>query len=58
MSPTPKHFLDLDALDASTLRAIVDTAAAMKKSGRVPKALGVPAGAVMKIDENGGVRAG
>jgi ornithine carbamoyltransferase len=49
MSPTPKHFLDLDALDASTLRAIVDTAAAMKKSGRVPKALGVPAGAVLAM---------
>jgi ornithine carbamoyltransferase len=49
MSPTPKHFLDLDALDAPTLRAIVDSAAAMKKSGRVPKALGVPAGAVLAM---------
>ena len=49
MSLTPKHFLDLDVLDASTLRAIVDSAAAMKKSGRVPKALGVPAGAVLAM---------
>ncbi|HUW72871.1 MAG TPA: ornithine carbamoyltransferase [Methyloceanibacter sp.] len=48
MSP-PKHFLDLDALDASTLRAIVDNAAAMKKSGKVPKALGVPSGAVLAM---------
>jgi ornithine carbamoyltransferase len=30
----PRHFLDLDALDAATLRAILDTAHAMKKAGR------------------------
>jgi len=48
MSP-PKHFLDLDALDAPSLRAIVDTGAAMKKSGKVPKALGVPSGAVLAM---------
>ena len=28
MPPSTKHFLDLDVLDAATLRAIVDTAAA------------------------------
>jgi len=49
MSPSPKHFLDLDALDAPTLRAILDTAAAMKKSGKVPKTLGVPDGAVLAM---------
>ena len=49
MSPQPKHFLDLDVLDASTLRAIIDSAAAMKKSGKVPKALGVPPGAVLAM---------
>src|SRR5688500_4986825 len=30
----PRHFLDLDAIDGATLRAIVDTAHAMKKAGR------------------------
>jgi ornithine carbamoyltransferase len=30
----PRHFLDLDAIDGGTLRAIVDTAHAMKKAGR------------------------
>jgi len=49
MSPSPKHFLDLDALDVSTLRAIIDAAAAMKKSGKVPKALRVPQGAVLAM---------
>jgi ornithine carbamoyltransferase len=49
MSLSPKHFLDLDVLDAKTLRAIVDAAAAMKKSGKVPKALHVPAGAVLAM---------
>lgn len=49
MPAQPKHFLDLDALDASVLRAIVDSAAAMKKSGRVPKTLGVPSGAVLAM---------
>jgi ornithine carbamoyltransferase len=33
----PRHFIDLDALPAATLRAIVDAAHAMKKAGkRVP----------------------
>ena len=37
---SPRHFLDLDAIDAATLRAIVDTAHAMKKAGkRVPTRL-------------------
>jgi ornithine carbamoyltransferase len=49
MSSQPKHFLDLDLLDASILRAILDSAAAMKKSGKVPKALGVPQGAVLAM---------
>lgn len=34
---SPRHFLDLDVLDASTLRSIVDAAHAMKRAGkRVP----------------------
>jgi ornithine carbamoyltransferase len=49
MPPSPKHFLDLDALNVSTLRAIIDTAAAMKRSGKVPKALAVPQGAVLAM---------
>ncbi|HXF53052.1 MAG TPA: ornithine carbamoyltransferase [Hyphomicrobiaceae bacterium] len=36
----PRHFLDLDGIDAATLRAIVDNAHAMKRAGkRVPTAL-------------------
>ena len=34
-----KHFLDIDSLDAKTLRAILDTAAAVKKNPRVLKGL-------------------
>ena len=34
---SPKHFLDIDALDASTLRAIVDLALAMKRKRAAPK---------------------
>ncbi len=45
----PKHFLDLDALDASTLRTIVDKAAALKTSRTTPKALGVPQGSVLAM---------
>ena len=33
-SASPRHFLDLDALDAKTLRRIVDMAHAMKKAGK------------------------
>jgi ornithine carbamoyltransferase len=39
----PKHFLDIDVLDAKTLRAILDDAAAIKRKrnkGRVPKGPG------------------
>ena len=36
---SPRHFLDIDALDAKTLRAIINWAAAMKRKGRVPKDL-------------------
>ena len=32
--PQPRHFLDLDALDAKTLRGIIDMAHAMKKAGK------------------------
>jgi ornithine carbamoyltransferase len=46
---SPKHFLDIAALDANILRAIIDTAAEIKKKGRVPKALGVPSGAVLAM---------
>ena len=49
MPSSTKHFLDLDVLDAATLRAIVDTAARIKRSGKVPKALGVPPGAVLAM---------
>lgn len=45
---TPKHFLDLDALDAATLRAIVDMAKSSKTSGKT-KAPGVPQGAVLAM---------
>jgi ornithine carbamoyltransferase len=35
----PKHFLDIDALDAKTLRAIIDWAHEIKRKGHVPKRL-------------------
>jgi ornithine carbamoyltransferase len=39
----PRHFLDLDGIDASTLRWIVDTAHAMKRAGkRAPDAMRPP----------------
>jgi ornithine carbamoyltransferase len=42
-SSAPRHFLDLDALDARTLRTILDMAHAMKKAGkRVPAKLKPP----------------
>ena len=46
---SPKHFIDIAALDAKTLRAIIDTAAGMKKTGKVPKALGLKSGAVLAM---------
>ncbi len=45
----PSHFLDLDALDTQTLRAIVDTAAALKKARKMPKAFAVPEGVVLAM---------
>jgi len=35
----PKHFLDIDALDTKTLRAIIDWAHEIKRKGHVPKRL-------------------
>ena len=46
---SPRHFLDIDALDAKTLRAIIDWAAAMKRKGRVPKGLKPKRGAVLAM---------
>jgi ornithine carbamoyltransferase len=44
----PKHFLDIDALDAKTLRAIIDDAAAIKrKRGKISK--GLAEGAVLAM---------
>jgi ornithine carbamoyltransferase len=40
----PRHFLDLDALDAPTLRKILDMAHAMKKAGKKTPAKFRPAG--------------
>jgi ornithine carbamoyltransferase len=34
ISTSPRHFLDIDALDAKTLRGIIDAAHVMKKAGR------------------------
>ena len=49
MSSTPSHFLDLNALDTRTLRAILDTAVSLKRARKVPKALAVPDGAVLAM---------
>lgn len=46
---SPKHFLDIDALDRKALRAIIDTAAEMKRKGRVPKSLRLRRGAVLAM---------
>jgi len=45
----PKHFLDIDALDRKTLRAILDLAGAIKRKGRVPKAIKLRPGAVLAM---------
>ena len=42
--PQPRHFLDLDALDAPTLRKILDMAHAMKKAGKKTPAKFKPPG--------------
>ena len=44
-----KHFIDIDALDRRALRAIIDSAAAMKRKGRVPKNLRLHRGAVLAM---------
>ena len=46
---SPKHFLDIDALDAGTLRAIVDLALAMKRKGRAPKSVTLPQAPVLAM---------
>jgi ornithine carbamoyltransferase len=48
MSP-PRHFLDIDALDRKSLRAIIDAAAQIKRRGRVPKGLKLRPGAVLAM---------
>jgi hypothetical protein len=45
----PKHFIDIDALDRKSLRAIIDSAAQMKRKGRVPKSLRLKRGAVLAM---------
>jgi ornithine carbamoyltransferase len=44
ITPQPRHFLDLDALDAPTLRKILDMAHAMKKAGKKTPAKFKPPG--------------
>ncbi len=46
---SPKHFLDIDALDRKSLRAIIDLAAAIKRKGRAPKSLKLTPGAVLAM---------
>jgi ornithine carbamoyltransferase len=46
---SPKHFLDVDALDRKSLRTIIDTATEMKRKGRVPKPLRLRRGAVLAM---------
>jgi ornithine carbamoyltransferase len=46
---SPRHFLDIDAVDRKDLRAIIDTAAAMKRKGRVPKSLMLRRGAALAM---------
>jgi ornithine carbamoyltransferase len=45
----PKHFLDIDLLDRKSLRSIIDTAATMKRKGRVPKSLRLRHSAVLAM---------
>jgi ornithine carbamoyltransferase len=45
----PKHFLDIDALDSKTLRAIIDLATSIKRKGRAPKSLKLKPGAVLAM---------
>jgi ornithine carbamoyltransferase len=45
----PRHFLDIDALSASTLRAILDDAAAMKAQGRAVPGKRIRQGSVLAM---------
>jgi len=49
MTMSPKHFLDIDALDRKSLRAIIDTATTIKRKRRAPKSLGLKPGAVLAM---------
>ena len=49
LKPPPKHFLDIDALDSKTVRALLDLAAEIKRKGRVPKSLKLKPGAVLAM---------
>jgi ornithine carbamoyltransferase len=46
---SPKHFLDIDASDARTLRAVIDWAHEIKRKGRLPKGLKLREGAVLAM---------
>lgn len=46
---SPNHFLDIDALDRKSLRAIIDVAASIKRKGHAPKSLGLKPGAVLAM---------
>jgi ornithine carbamoyltransferase len=49
MGKSPRHFLDIGALDAKTLRGIIDTAAAIKRKGRLPNSLKCKRGAMLAM---------
>jgi ornithine carbamoyltransferase len=44
-----KHFIDIDALDRKSLRAIIDAAVAIKRKGRAPRELRLRPGAVLAM---------
>jgi ornithine carbamoyltransferase len=44
-----KHFLDIDALDRKSLRAIIDSAVQIKRKGRVPKSMRLKRSAVLAM---------
>jgi ornithine carbamoyltransferase len=46
---SPKHFIDIAALDRKSLRAIIDSARQMKRKGRVPKSMRLRRGAVLAM---------
>jgi ornithine carbamoyltransferase len=46
---SPKHFLDIDALDRKTLRGILDAAGAMKRKGKIPKDIKLQPGPVLAM---------